>query len=296
MHRVERMSASRRTVVRSRKGTATLPRRRLDAELVSRGLIATREQARVAISDGRVLVAGSVAVKPDRQVARGEPIVVVGHGPRFVGRGALKLDAALGRFGREVAGLRAIDVGASTGGFTDCLLQRGATEVVAIDVGYGQLHEKLRLDPRVRSLERTNVRDLAAEAVGGPAAIVVVDVSFISLLTVAPALMRLLAPDGDLVALVKPQFEAGRVEASRAKGVLRDPELWHRILGEVRDGLVGLDAVVMDVMASPITGAAGNVEFLLWARRGDAGCDDGALDDAVAAAVRLVEEKARRKQ
>lgn len=287
------MSASRRTVERSRKGTATLPRRRLDAELVSRGLFATYEQARIAVNDGRVLVAGTVAVKSDRQVARNEPIVVLGPCPRFVGRGAVKLDAALERFGREVSGLRAIDVGASTGGFTDCLLQRGATEVLAIDVGYGQLHEKLRADPRVRSLERTNVRDLDAEAVGGAAPIVVVDVSFISLLTVAPALMRLLTSDGDLVALVKPQFEAARVEASRVKGVLRDPVLWRRILGEVREGLLGLDAVVMDVMASPITGAAGNVEFLLWARRGDAGCDDGALDDAVDAAVMVVEAKAK---
>jgi 23S rRNA (cytidine1920-2'-O)/16S rRNA (cytidine1409-2'-O)-methyltransferase len=207
---------------RIEKGTATAPRRRLDAELVNRSLAPSRERARALVVAGQVLVSGSVATKPDRQVSPAEPIVVLGPPPRFVGRGALKLDAALDRFAIDVTGVRAIDVGASTGGFTDCLLQRGASEVVALDVGYGQLHERLRADARVRSFERTNVRDVDVVAVGGPARVVVVDVSFISLRTIAPALASLLADGGDLVALVKPQFEAGRAEVSRGSGVVRD--------------------------------------------------------------------------
>ena len=205
----------------SGKGTVTAPRRRLDAEMVSRGLAANRERAHEAVVAGRVLVGGSVAANPDRLVAPGEPLVVLGPAPRFVGRGGLKLQAALEQFTLVVVGRRAIDVGASTGGFTDCLLQHGAAEVVALDVGYGQLHERLRADPRVRSLERTNVRDVAIAELGGPAPLVVVDVSFISLCAVAKALVGLVAVDGDVVVLVKPQFEAARAEASRGNGVVR---------------------------------------------------------------------------
>ncbi len=232
---------------------------------------------------GRVLVGGSVATKPDRQVSPAEPIVVLGPPARFVGRGGLKLDAALERFSVDVTGLRAVDVGASTGGFTDCLLQRGASSVVALDVGYGQLHERLRADARVRSFERTNVRTVDVAALGGAVPIVVVDVSFISLRTIAPALASLLADDGDLVALVKPQFEAGRVEASRGSGVVRDAAVWRRVLGEVRDAIGGLDAAMMGIMVSPITGANGNVEFLAHFHRGapEATVRDQDLDDVV---------------
>ena len=272
-------------VLPSEKGRATGPRRRLDAELVTRGLVASREEAQVAVVAGRVLVSGAPAGTSARQVAPGEPIVMLGPPKRFVSRGGYKLEAALAKFNVSVAGRRAVDVGASTGGFTDCLLQSGATEVIALDVGYGQLHERLRADPRVRSLERTNVREVDVDALGGAAPVVAVDVSFISLRTIAGQLVSLVAPDGDLVALVKPQFEAVRSEASRGNGVVRDAAVWRRVLGEVRDGLGVAGAAMMEAMMSPITGASGNVEFLVHARRVGSGgsvCGDEVLDTVVA--------------
>jgi 23S rRNA (cytidine1920-2'-O)/16S rRNA (cytidine1409-2'-O)-methyltransferase len=183
-----------------------------------------------------------------------------------VSRGGEKLDAALDTFAVPVAGRHALDAGASTGGFTDCLRQRDAASVVAVDVGYGQLHERLRADDRVTVLERTNVRDLTPEAVGGPRELIVADLSFISLGTVAPALLGVAAPGADLVVLVKPQFEAGRAEASKGRGVIRDPEVWRRALAEVHAALTAQGAAIMGVMVSPLTGADGNVEFLLHAR------------------------------
>ena len=216
---------------------------------------------------GRVLVGGAPATKPAHLVDPGQAVELVGPAPRFVGRGGEKLDAALERFTVPVAGRRALDAGASTGGFTDCLLQRGAAEVVAVDVGYGQLHERLRADPRVDVRERTNVRTLDRDAVGGPVDLVVADLSFISLRTVLPALVPLVDPGGDLVLLVKPQFEAGRQEAARGAGVVRDPEVWRRVVGEVARAVGEQGADRMGVMASPLTGADGNVEFLLHARR-----------------------------
>jgi 23S rRNA (cytidine1920-2'-O)/16S rRNA (cytidine1409-2'-O)-methyltransferase len=165
-----------------------------------------------------------------------------------------------------VAGLRVVDAGASTGGFTDCLLQRGAAAVVAIDVGYGQLHERLRADARVEVHERVNVRDLGPGDLGEPVPLVVADLSFISLRTVLPNLMALAAPGADLVLLVKPQFEAGRREASRGRGVIRDPDVWRRVLDEVASAVAAHRGAIMGVMVSPITGADGNVEFLLHAR------------------------------
>jgi 23S rRNA (cytidine1920-2'-O)/16S rRNA (cytidine1409-2'-O)-methyltransferase len=182
-----------------------------------------------------------------------------------VSRGGEKLDAALTRFAIEVGGWRALDAGASTGGFTDCLLQRGAREVVAVDVGYGQLHERLRADPRVDARERVNVRALAADAIGGRVDIVVADLSFISLRTVAPALLACAEPGAPLVVLVKPQFEAGRAEAAKGKGVIRDPDVRARTVEEVAGAFVALGAAIMGTMESPITGADGNVEYLLHA-------------------------------
>jgi len=199
-------------------------------------------------------------------VAPDEPVVVLGPPPRFVGRGGEKLDAALAAFGIVVSGRRAVDLGASTGGFTDALLQRGAVVVTAVDVGYGQLHERLRSDPRVELLERTNARDLKPGQLGDEVALLVADLSFISLRTVASAMVGLVAPGADLVLLVKPQFEAGRQEAARARGVITDPAIWHRVLSEVTAALVALGPAIMGIMASPITGADGNVEFLVHAR------------------------------
>ena len=192
--------------------------------------------------------------------------MVAGEPPRFVSRAGEKLAGALDAFAVDVAGVRALDAGASTGGFTDCLLQRGAARVVAVDVGYGQLHERLRADPRVEVHERLNVRELAAGDLGEPFPVVVADLSFISLRTVLPNLVAVAAPGADLVTLVKPQFEAGREEASRGRGVIRDPEVWRRALEDVACACRDLGAAIMGAMVSPITGAEGNVEFLLHAR------------------------------
>ena len=256
---------------------------------MQRGLAPTRERAQADIRAGRVVVGGVPADKPARLVAPDEPIEVVGPAPRFVSRGGEKLDAALDRFDIAVAQRRAVDCGASTGGFTDALLQRGAREVVAIDVGRGQLHERLRTDPRVRPFERTTVRDLDPTTVGGPADVVVADLSFISLRLVARDLVELCDGEGDLVMLVKPQFEAGRVEAARGRGVITDPEIWRRVLGEVHDAYVSQGTAIMGAMASPLYGADGNVEFLVHARPLGVGARSeparSLLDGAVAEAI-----------
>ena len=193
--------------------------------------------------------------------------MVAGDPPRYVSRAGEKLAGALDRFDVRVDGVQALDAGASTGGFTDCLLQRGAARVVAVDVGYGQLHERIRADPRVEVHERLNVRDLAPGDLGEPFALVVADLSFISLRTVLPSLMAVAAPGADLVTLVKPQFEAGKAEASRGRGVIRDPEVWRRVLEDVACAARDLGAAIMGAMVSPITGTEGNVEFLLHARK-----------------------------
>lgn len=265
----------------------TSRRRRLDTELVRRDMAASRGEAQRLIEQRRVTVGGAPAAKAARLVHAGEAVVVAGDRPRYVSRGGHKLEAALVRFGVAPAGLRAIDVGASTGGFTDCLLQHGAAAVVAIDVGRNQLHERLRADPRVDSFERTDVRRVDTAAIGGPAPLVVADVSFISLRLVAADLCRLAT--ADIVALAKPQFEAGRAEADRGRGVIRDPEVWHRALGGVWRAVVDAGAAIMGVMVSPVTGAQGNVEFLLHADvRGGAGAlsdPDDAVGRVVAAAL-----------
>jgi 23S rRNA (cytidine1920-2'-O)/16S rRNA (cytidine1409-2'-O)-methyltransferase len=264
-------------------------RRRLDAELVRRGLVSSRDSARAAVESGRVLVGGALASKPDRLVAPGDAIVVEGPPPRYVSRGGSKLEAALDWFGVDPSGLRAIDAGSSTGGFTDCLLQRGAVRVVAVDAGRNQLHERLRADDRVEVHEQTNIRYVTPDEVGGPAPLVVVDLSFISLRTVLGPLLALLAPGGRLVALVKPQFEAGRREASKGRGVISDPAVWRRVLDEIRSDVVSHGAAMMGVMLSPITGADGNVEFLVLLSHESSGAsvDDAALDAVVDQAASL---------
>jgi 23S rRNA (cytidine1920-2'-O)/16S rRNA (cytidine1409-2'-O)-methyltransferase len=191
---------------------------------------------------------------------------VARDGPRFVSRGGFKLEAALERFAVDVADVRAIDVGSSTGGFTDCLLRRGAREVVAVDVGRNQLHEKLRDDPRVRVFEQTDVRAVDTAAIGGPASLVVVDLSFISLRVVARELVALVDRPGDLVVLVKPQFEAGKLAADRGRGVIRDPAVWRRAIIGAAGALCDSGAAIMGAMVSPLRGGEGNVEFLVHAR------------------------------
>ncbi len=226
----------------------------------------------------RVTVAGAPARSPARLVAPSEAVAVSADDARYVSRGGHKLAAALDRFDIDVVGVRALDAGASTGGFTDCLLQRGAREVVAVDVGHGQLAWGLRDDPRVVVLERTNVRTLAPEAIGEPVGLVVADLSFISLRTVAPALLALAEPGAAFVLLVKPQFEAGRARVGKG-GVIRDDRIRRTVLIEVIEGLAAAGLGVVDVTTSPITGADGNVEYLVEARAGAAPIAPATLDD-----------------
>jgi len=236
-------------------------RRRLDAELVRRGLAPSRARAQEAVSAGLVTVAGITATKPATLVAEDAPVRIVAGTRPFVSRGGHKLAAALDRFGVDPAGRDCLDAGASTGGFTDCLLQRGAARVIAVDVGYGQLAWELRSDPRVAVMERTNVRDLA-----GPA---------------LPALAALGPARSELVVLVKPQFEAGRDAVGRG-GVVRDPAVWRRVLASVADGAHRLGLVPLGVMASPLPGPAGNVEFLMHLARSAARPAAFDIDAAVA--------------
>ena len=243
-------------------------RRRLDAELVRRGLCPSREAAQRAIRESQVLVGGAVAEKASRLVGPGEPLRLVGPRPRYVSRGGEKLHGALEYFGIDAAGLLAFDAGASTGGFTDCLLQRGALGVVAADVGFGQLHEKIRADVRVEVHEHVNLRtvDVPRFFGGRKFALIVGDLSFISLRSLVPNLMALSASEASLLLLVKPQFEAGRAEVAKGKGVIREPGVWLRALENVMETFLSQGAVMMGAMTSPITGTDGNVEFLVHLR------------------------------
>ena len=241
---------------------------RLDAELVRRGLARSREHAVTLIAEGRVAVAGRAATKPATGVDAGTPVVVRTdpEQPSWVSRGAHKLLGALAAFPVAVEGRRALDAGASTGGFTEVLLSRGAAEVVAVDVGYGELAWSLRTDERVRVLERTNVRGLTPEQIGGTVDLVVADLSFISLTLVLPALTACARPGADLLPMVKPQFEVGR-ERLGAGGVVRDPEHRAAAVLDVGRAAAELGWGTAGVVASPLPGPAGNVEFFLWLRR-----------------------------
>ena len=237
----------------------------------------SRSAAQHAIAAGHVLVSGVPEPKPSTMVSESDSVTIDDAASRFVGRGGQKLDAALSTFPIDVTGKRAVDVGASTGGFTDCLLQRGAAAVATIDVGYGQLDWRLRTDPRVAVHERTNVRLADAGALGAPFDVVVADLSFISLRTVAPQLGALGSDDADWVLLVKPQFEVGRRAVPKG-GVVLDPSARARAVRQVRDALAEAGIGAAGLIRSPIKGATGNVEYLLWARRGPATVGDEAVD------------------
>ena len=238
---------------------------RLDEALVQRGLIETRARARAFVLAGDVLVDGAAVLQAGKPVGP-EQSISLGAKPRFVSRGGEKLNHALDVFGIDVSGAVCADFGASTGGFTDCLLGRGARRVYAIDVGYGQLHQRLREDERVVVRERVNVRFL--EELPEPVSVVVIDVSFIALKLVLPAAVRVLEPGGWCVPLIKPQFEAGRKDIAKG-GVVRDPAVHRRVIEEVlaEADSVGLKAVRLTT--SPITGPAGNIEFLAALRLGN---------------------------
>jgi 23S rRNA (cytidine1920-2'-O)/16S rRNA (cytidine1409-2'-O)-methyltransferase len=259
-------------------------RRRLDVELVRRGLVPSRTRAVEAIDAGRVLVGGAPASTAARQVDGGEAIALLAEeGPAYVSRGGHKLAAGLDAFSVDPSGRYAVDVGASTGGFTDCLLQRGATHVYAIDVGRSQIAWSLRQDARVTVMERTNVRLVEPGALDPRPDLCVADLSFISLRTVAPSLLALTTDDADFVLLVKPQYEAGRARLGR-RGIVRDPEVHAAVLREVVAGLDEAGLGVRAVTPSPLRGADGNVEFLVHARRGAATVPTEALDAAVQSA------------
>jgi 23S rRNA (cytidine1920-2'-O)/16S rRNA (cytidine1409-2'-O)-methyltransferase len=264
---------------------AVTTRRRLDAELVRRGLVPSRQAASEAVASGTVLVGGSVATKPSTLVSPAEPLALTAPARRFASRGGDKLDPVLDRLGIQVQGRRCLDAGASTGGFTDVLLWRGAAEVVAVDVGYGLIDLRLRNDPRVRVLDRTNVRTLAPDAVGEPVGLVVADLSFISLTAVLGALRAAARPDADLLLLVKPQFEVGREAVGR--GVVRDPALWAAAIGRVAEAAWELGLGVAGLCPSPRPGPAGNVEFFAHLRAGAARLAEAALADALAEGERL---------
>ncbi len=227
--------------------------------------MASRAEAQAAVDAGRVTVAGAPALKPARLVAADEPLALLGPPRRFVSRGGDKLDAALDHFGLDVTGRRALDAGASTGGFTDCLLQRGAGAVAAVDVGHGQLQPRIRNDPRVTVRERLNVRSITADDIDGTVDLVVADLSFISLRTVLAALLGVCRPGADLVLLVKPQFEAGRAEVSRGRGVVRDESVRQQVQVAIDDVLRRSRATIMGWMESPLRGADGNVELFVHA-------------------------------
>ena len=261
-------------------------RARVDAELVRRGLARSRQQAAELIGAGRVSIDGMPAAKPATAIAVGATLTVEDAGQRsWVSRGAHKLIGALDAFDVAVDGRRCLDAGASTGGFTEVLLDRGAREVIAADVGYGQLAWSLRNDPRVTVLERTNVRELTRAGIGGAVDLVVADLSFISLATVLPALISCSAPDADIVPMVKPQFEVGKDRVGPG-GVVSDPQLRADAVLAVARRAAELHWHTVDVTASPLPGPSGNVEYFLHLRAAtDRPLQGRRLDEKITAAV-----------
>ncbi len=256
---------------------------RLDTELVRRGLARSREQAADLIAAGRVAVAGQTAGKAATQVGQDAAITVeqAGRGADYASRGGRKLEGALAAFGDlVVAGRRCLDAGASTGGFTDVLLRAGAAQVVAVDVGYGQLAWALRTDPRVTVLDRVNVRGLTPEQVAPAPGLVTADLSFISLVLVLPALAACAAADADFVLLVKPQFEAGKGKVG-AGGVVRDPAQRAAAVAAVAAAARQIGLGVRGIVASPLPGPSGNVEYFVWLRRAAPPLDHAALQQAI---------------
>ncbi|OZE95404.1 MULTISPECIES: TlyA family RNA methyltransferase [Nocardiaceae] len=269
-------------------------RARVDAELVRRGLARSREHAVELIAGGRVKIAGTVATKPATAVEAGTPLLVseTENETQWASRGAHKLLGALEVFERggfSVAGKRCLDAGASTGGFTDVLLSKNAKEVVAVDVGYGQLVWRLQSDERVHVVDRTNVRSIDADTIDGRVEVVVADLSFISLKLVLPAFVACTAPDADLALMVKPQFEVGKDRVGSG-GVVRDPQLRIETVVDVARAAAELNLSLRDVTASPLPGPSGNVEYFLWLRSHSSVQKPAADADVQALVERAVEE------
>jgi 23S rRNA (cytidine1920-2'-O)/16S rRNA (cytidine1409-2'-O)-methyltransferase len=246
-----------------------VPAVRLDQLLVERGLFPSREQARRAVMAGTVQVEGRRVDKPGTAVSGESRVEVLGPKEPYVSRAGRKLAHALDHFGLDPAAWVCLDVGASTGGFTDCLLQRGAVRVYALDVGYGQLDQRLRNDPRVVVMERINARNLEPDALPEPCGLIVIDVSFISLLKIVPALLPHLAPGGLLLPMIKPQFEAGRGAVGKG-GILRDEAVRARVISECAEGIAALGLQPLGVFDSPVAGTGGNREAFALFRKGEA--------------------------
>ncbi len=237
---------------------------RLDKVIVNRGLAPSRESAQILIEEGKILVKGKIGLKSSSLIDPDAEISITG-GPKYVSRGGLKLEAALDNFGISLDNKKAIDVGSSTGGFTDCLLQRGIERVYCIDVGYGQLAWRLRQDKRVVVIERFNARNLSLEIVPERVDIAVIDVSFISLTKIVPSVIQVLKDTGEIVALVKPQFEVGKGEVGRG-GIVREEEKRLRALKSISEFFLASGLNVNATMQSPITGYKGNIEYFIYAR------------------------------
>ncbi len=246
-------------------------RLRLDQELVRRNLVSSRTSAAAAVESGIVLVNGAIADKSSRLVAPSDAIILAKNSRKFVSRAGEKLEAALLRFGINVTDKKALDIGASTGGFTDCLLAHGAASVCAVDVGHSQLHEKIQSADRVRWFEGLHIKDADPKIIGGPFELIVADLSFISLTAVSDAIKRHCVAGTELILLVKPQFEAGRSEVNRGQGIIKDEQVRQRVLQEVRTHYEDRGFTVIDTMDSPVAGASGNIEFLMYLRFDDRG-------------------------
>lgn len=262
-----------------------MAKERLDALLVRRNLVQSRERAKTTIMAGLVLVDGQKIDKAGTMVKPEAEIRVLGDTLPYVSRGGLKLEKAIKEFGVSLQGKVAADIGASTGGFTDCMLQNGAVKVFAIDVGYGQLAWSLRTDERVVNMERTNVRNVTPEQMGQPIDLASIDVAFISLEKVLPAVKAMLQPEGEIVALIKPQFEAGREKVGK-KGVVRDAGVHEEVICRVVSQAREMALTPKALTYSPVKGPEGNIEYLIWLDKG-AEASDGVTDELVREIVSL---------
>ena len=261
-----------------------MAKERLDVLLTERGLAQSRQRAKTTIMEGRVLVDGQKVDKAGTLVAREAELRIIGEEMPYVSRGGLKLEKAIETFGIDLTGKVMADIGASTGGFTDCALQHGARKVYAIDVGYGQLAWKLRTDERVVNMERTNIRYVTPEDLGEAMDFASIDVAFISLDKVLPVARELLKPEGEIAALIKPQFEAGRERVGK-KGVVRDPAVHEDVIRNVAGIARNLSFFPRMLTFSPVKGPEGNIEYLIWLTK-LAGSADGVTEEVIAAVVR----------
>ena len=265
--------------------TEKVKKERLDVLLVKKNLVQSRERAKTTIMAGMVIVDGNKIDKAGTMVKENADIRVLGNQIPYMSRGGLKLEKAIKEFGVELKGKVTADIGASTGGFTDCMLQNGAVKVFAIDVGYGQLAWSLRTDERVVNMERTNVRNVTPEDIGQLIDLASIDVAFISLEKVLPAVKAMLKPDGQVVALIKPQFEAGKEKVGK-KGVVRDPKVHLEVIHKVIDTAREMEFVTKELTFSPVKGPEGNIEYLVWLTK-DKEAADNVTDEVMASTVEL---------